>query len=143
MGLLCSVALYAAAPDTAVADAARAGDRAAVQKLLRDGADVNLAQGDGMSALHWAAVNGDLALADVLLQGGAIVTSRTRLGGYTPLALAAEAGHGAVVAALIKAGADVNAADTSGTTVLMLAASSGDVKTIRMLVDHGADVHGA
>ena len=46
-------------PRRAVADAARAGDRAAVDKLLRAGADVNAPHGDGMTALHWAAMKGD------------------------------------------------------------------------------------
>src|SRR6476659_9151120 len=105
VGLLCSIALYAAAPSTPIADAARARDRDAVQKLLRGGADVNAAQGDGMTALHWAALNGDVELSEILLRAGATVAARTRLGGYTALALAAEAGHGAAVAALLKAGA--------------------------------------
>jgi uncharacterized protein len=140
VGLLCSVVVYAAAVTTPVADAARAGDRAAVQRLLRDGADVNAAHGDGMTALHWAALNGDVALTSMLLHGGANVMSRTRLGAYTPLALAAEAGHGPVVAALVDAGADVNATDSSGTTVLMLAAASGDAEAISVLADHGAKV---
>ncbi len=94
-----------------------------------------------MTALHWAALKGDIELTDMLLHGGGNVMSRTRLGGYTPLSLAAEAGHGAVAAALINASADVNAVDTSRTTVLMLAAASGDEGTIRVLLDHGADVH--
>ncbi|NNF25803.1 MAG: ankyrin repeat domain-containing protein, partial [Gemmatimonadetes bacterium] len=45
--------------DAPVADAAERGDLEAVRALLRDGADVNASQGDGMSALHWAAMNGD------------------------------------------------------------------------------------
>ncbi len=58
----------AAAPgDTRLADAARQNDRAAVQALLKQGADVNAAQADGMTALHWAAMNGDVALAQMLL----------------------------------------------------------------------------
>jgi ankyrin repeat protein len=93
-----------------------------------------------MSALHWAAMNGDGELVDMLLHAGSSVVARTRLGGYTPLALAAEAGHGAVVSALIKAGADVKATDSSGTTVLMLASASGDVASIRALLEGGADV---
>jgi ankyrin repeat protein len=137
--LLLSVAIGAA--DTRVADAARGGDRAEVRNLLRDGADVNAPHGDGMTALHWAAMNGDAEMTDLLLHAGASLVSRTRLGRYSPLALAAEAGHGAVVTALIKAGADVNVIDTSGTTVLMLAAASGDVETVRVLADGGADVH--
>jgi ankyrin repeat protein len=142
-GALAAVILWCVAlgANTPVADAARAGDRAAVRRLLQEGADVNAPQGDGMTALHWAATNGDLELADLLLRDGASHASRTRLGGYTPLSLAAEAGHGPVAAALVKAGADVNAADTSGTTALMLAAASGDVEAIRVLLDGGADVH--
>src|SRR5688572_7528358 len=87
-GLLCSVALYATGPGSPVADAAQAGDRAAVQKLVRAGADVNAAQGDGMTALHWAAMNGDLELTAMVLRAGATLVPRTRLGAYTPLALA-------------------------------------------------------
>ena len=46
-----------------VADAAMKRDKDAVRALLKDGADVNAAQGDGMTALHWAALNGDVELA--------------------------------------------------------------------------------
>ena len=49
-----------------VADAAQRGDVDAVRALLREGADVNAAQGDGMTALHWAAHSGDVELAAVL-----------------------------------------------------------------------------
>ena len=45
-----------------VADAAMRGDVAAVATLLQQGADVNAAQGDGMTALHWAAERGDREL---------------------------------------------------------------------------------
>ena len=62
-----------------VADAAARGDKATVQKLLKDGADVNAAQGDGMSALHWAADRGDAELAEILIYAGANVTATTRI----------------------------------------------------------------
>ena len=48
-----------------VADAAMRGDIEAVRSLLRSGADVNAAQGDGMTALHWAARLGQRELAEV------------------------------------------------------------------------------
>ena len=77
-----------AAP-TPVADAARARrQRRRCEALLKQGADVNAAQGDGMTALHWAAMNGDAELAQMLLYAGANVKATTRLGGYTPLILA-------------------------------------------------------
>ena len=55
----CMSALLGAAPTgSPVADAAMKGDLAAVKALLKEGADVNAARGDGMSALHWAAERG-------------------------------------------------------------------------------------
>ena len=64
-------AFVQAAPATApVADAAMAKDRDAVRRLLREGADVNSAQGDGMTALHWAALNDDAELVSTLLYAG-------------------------------------------------------------------------
>ena len=92
--------LSAAAP-APVADAAMSRDREAVKTLLKSGADVNAAQGDGMTALHWAARNGDAELAQMLLFAGANVKATTRLGGYTPLMMAAEQGHATVIAALL------------------------------------------
>ena len=61
IAVLClSIALAAAPEDAApVAAAAMRQDPAAVRALLKDGKDVNAAQGDGMTALHWAAMHGD------------------------------------------------------------------------------------
>ncbi|HUE90175.1 MAG TPA: ankyrin repeat domain-containing protein [Vicinamibacterales bacterium] len=146
---ICAIALLTCAfstplhaqAQTPVADAALAGDLAGVRKLLREGADVNTAQGDGMTALHWAAMNGSRELADVLLHAGAHVTAATRLGASTPLLLAAENGNGAVVVALLAAGADPAVADLTGTTALMLAASAGQIDAIRALIAQGAEVN--
>src|SRR5687768_17273239 len=57
----------AARTRSAVADAAMKGDRDAVRTLLQQGADVNAPQGDGMSALHWAADRGDAEMTAMLL----------------------------------------------------------------------------
>src|SRR5690349_21375170 len=89
-----------------VADAAMNRDRATVRTLLTSGEDVNAAQGDGMTALHWAARHGDAELVSMLLAAGANVRATTRLGGYTPLLMAAELGHASSIEALIAAGAD-------------------------------------
>ena len=63
-----AVAGVGAAPTT-VAEAAKTGDREAVRQMLRSGADVNSVQGDGMTALHWAASRGDGELTALLLTG--------------------------------------------------------------------------
>lgn len=133
-------ALVAAAGTSPVADAVMKRDKDAVRTLLKDGADVNAAQGDGMTALHWAARSGDIELAQMLLYAGANVKATTRLGAYSPLMMAAEQGHASVIAALLSAGADVKAANAVGTTPLMLAALSGDAKSVTMLVENGAEV---
>jgi ankyrin repeat protein len=122
-----------------VPDAAMNGDREAVRALLQKGADVNAAQGDGVTALHWAATRGDADLATMLLVAGANVRAATRFGGYMPLHVAAERGYAPVVTALVKAGADANAVTARGTTALMLAASAGDTAALTALLDAGAE----
>jgi ankyrin repeat protein len=131
-----------AAPDTAtVAAAAQARDAAAVRALLKRGADVNAAQGDGMTALHWAALNGDRELASMLLYAGANGRALTRLGGFTPLHLAAQSGADGVIEQLLGAGSDANLRTSTGATTLMLAAASGSTKAVDLLIARGVDVN--
>jgi ankyrin repeat protein len=123
----------------AVADAAMQGDLAKVRALLAQQSDVNVAQGDGMTALHWAADRGDVAMTALLLRSGAKLTGTTRNGGYTPLHVAARAGHGAVVQALLAAGADVKTLTATGATAMHLAASAGDAVSVNALLAKKAD----
>jgi ankyrin repeat protein len=123
----------------AVADAAMQGDMAKVRTLLAQQSDVNVAQGDGMTALHWAADRGDVAMTALLLRSGAKLTGTTRNGGYTPLHVAARAGHGAVVQALLAAGADVKTLTATGATAMHLAASAGDAVSVNALLAKKAD----
>src|SRR5215210_4038871 len=134
VGALClSAVLYA--EDSLVADAAMKGDKDAVRTLLKSGGDVNAAQGDGMTALHWAAIKGDAEMAQMLVYAGANVKATTRLGGYSPLILAAREGHAGVIATLLAAGADSKAATSTGTTALMLAAASGNGRAVTQLIE--------
>ena len=137
--LALSIAVHAG--DASVADAAMAGDRATVVTLLKQGGDVNAAQGDGVTALHWAAKLGDSEMAKTLIVAGGNVRAVTRFGAYAPLHLAAERGATDVVATLIKAGADVNGRTSTGATPLMFAAAAGDTKAIALLADAGADIN--
>src|SRR3954469_12143124 len=124
-----------------VADAASRGDIAAVRALLKQAADASAAQGDGMTALHWAAQRNDAELTSVLLTAGANLRATTRLGAYTPLHLASEAGASAVIKALVAAGADVNARTTTGATPVMLAAASGSADAVNVLLELSADAN--
>jgi ankyrin repeat protein len=138
--LALTLLLTAPVGDTRVADAAQRDDVAAVRSLLREGADVNAAQADGMTALHWAARNADPGLVGVLAYAGANLEATTRLGGYTALHLAARQGHEGVVRALLEAGSQVDARTGTGATALHLAAAAGSSAAIGELLDHGADV---
>jgi ankyrin repeat protein len=142
MGTLVLLLTAAAVPsDSPVADAAARRDLDAVRSLVARGADVNAAQGDGMTALHWAAVNGDTEIADVLLRAGANTGAFTRNGAYRPLHLASRYGHAGVVRSLLEAGADPNARTTTASAApLHLAAASGNADAVSALLDHGAEV---
>jgi len=141
LGALTLTALLSAAVSAPVADAAMEGNTNAVRALLKQAADVNAAQGDGMTALHWAAMKNDAELTQTLLFAGANVKATTRIGSYTPLILAAKNGSAAVMPALLKAGADLNTRTSNGTTPLMFAAASGNTDAVKILIDGGADLN--
>lgn len=130
----------ARAAESPVADAAMRGEWTTVRALLEQGADVNAAQGDGMTALHWAARHGHLATANMLLHAGGNLRATTRLGGYTPLLLASQMGHDELIGVLITAGADPNGATSNGATALMLASASGRAGAVKALLDAGARI---
>jgi ankyrin repeat protein len=141
IGALCVTTLTHAAGPTSVVQAAMQGNKESVRALLKDGADVNSTEGDGMTALHWAVVKDDAELARMLLYAGANIRATTRLGGYTPLLMASRNGSATMIDALVKGGADTNEATTNGTTALMLAAASGKSDAVKLLLDDGADLN--
>jgi len=131
------------AADSPLLDATKRGDEAAVRSLLAEGADPNVAQGDGLTALHLAAQAGNLEIAELLLVGGAKVEAQTRIGGYTALHVASQGAHGAVVSVLLAAGANTGAVTTTtGVTPLHLAAKAMDGEdAVKALLEHGAPVN--
>ena len=128
--------------DSLVADAAMVEDIERMTQLLQQGEDVNTAQGDGMTAIHWAAENGNGVIADMVIAAGANLDAITRMGGYSALHLASSNGAAEVVSALLAAGSDVMAETTTGAvTPLHFAAASGDADVINRLVKAGAEVN--
>lgn len=135
--VLCCAGVLCGA-DSRVADAVRA--RAPIDALVKQKADVNGAQVDGTTALHWAAQHEDVAAVRALLAAGADAKAKNRYG-LTPLSLAATNGNGPIVELLIKAGADPNAAAPGGETPLMTAARTGKLDAVKALLRGGANVN--
>jgi ankyrin repeat protein len=139
LSLVVGSTVVAEAARPPLVDAAKKGDRAALGALLRDKADVNAADADGTTALHWASHHDDLDSAQLLLRGGANVNAANDLGA-TPLWIACENGSAAMVRTLLQAGADPNRALLRGETPLMVAARSGSAGVVEQLLAKGAGV---
>jgi uncharacterized protein len=123
-----------------LADATEKKDHAKIAALLKQGADVNAAQVDGMTALHWAAYHDDVSLATQLLKAGASARAANRYD-VTPLSLACTNGNAEIVALLLEAGADANTKSRGGETVLMTAARTGKPGPVKALLSRGAEVN--
>jgi uncharacterized protein len=136
--LVVSAAEVTAAPVPLI-DAIKAADKGAVRLLLEKRADVNAAEPDGTTALHWAARTNDVQTAEALIRAGANVKAVNRYG-ITPLYLACTTGNAALIEILLKAGADPNTALPEGETALMTAARSGATGGVNILLARGADI---
>lgn len=126
--------------DSLLADAAEKSDRAAIRTLLKQRADVNAAQPDGMTALHWAAYRDDFETARALVEAKADV-GLTNHYGVTPLSLACQNGSAAIVELLLANGADPNTTLRGGETALMTAARTGKPGPVAALLKRKADVN--
>jgi hypothetical protein len=93
--------------------------------LLRAGADLNLADRNGVTPLHFACVAGNIAYVKFLLDNGANPNSRTVLDERIPSVFAAAYGHAEIVKLLIDNGADLDATDYTGTSTRDIIKSPG------------------
>ena len=128
------------AADAPLASAAERGDRAEIRRLIEGHADVNGAQPDGMTALHWAAHRDDLEGATLLVAAKADAKATNRFG-VTPLSMACTNGNRAMVELLLEAGADPDTRLRGGETALMTAARTGTIGPVKALIARGADVN--
>jgi uncharacterized protein len=145
---------------TPMAEAAILGRADLLETLLKAGADVESPNADGQTALMVVARTGRVDAARLLLKYGAKVNAVERWRGQTALMWAVAQKQPAMVAELVKAGADVNARSTvnnwerqvtaepraiyrpaGGLTPLLYAAREGCVECARLLVDGGAEIN--
>src|SRR5499427_7658977 len=121
-------------------DAVKSGDRTAALALLQQKVNVNSAEADGTTALHWAVQRDDLDLVERLIKAGANVNAKNDYGS-TPMSEAALNGNVPIIDRLLKAGADVESSNADGQTALMIIARSNKVEAAKLLLSRGANVN--
>ena len=116
---LLAVALVESASTSELADLIESGQHGAAVELIQQGVDVNEAQGDGTTPLHWAVYRNDVELVIRLLEGGANANAANAFGS-NPLGEAIKLGNVELVQLLLAADADPSASNSDGQTSLML-----------------------
>eukprot|EP00039_Didymoeca_costata_P002931 m.63924 g.63924 ORF g.63924 m.63924 type:complete len:414 (-) comp11612_c0_seq3:63-1304(-) len=125
---------------TELHDAAKEGNLAALQECIQKGEqDVNSGHGAMTTALHWAAWQGDVAVAEALVANKADINARNTYG-YTPIHWAAHRGNRAVLQCLLDNQADIDTVDSHGSTPLHWAATGNQVVCALTLLEAGADI---
>ncbi|MQA91432.1 MAG: hypothetical protein GEU90_14600 [Gemmatimonas sp.] len=119
-------------------EAAKDAEWEEVRSLVDGGADVNVREADGTTALHWASYWDRVDIADLLIDEGAEVNVANDLGA-TPLWPASLNASEEMVRRLLAAGADPNLGLLSGETPLMTASRSGGREVVLELLAKGAD----
>ncbi|OTA82501.1 hypothetical protein M434DRAFT_42330, partial [Hypoxylon sp. CO27-5] len=94
---------------------------------------LNWRDSKGRTGLHYAAMNGNLEAAEILLERGANTNRRTRAREWTALLIAADGGHDKFVRTLLEHGADPDALSDQGVKAITLAASRKHTKTVELL----------
>jgi len=138
--LFIAVSVIEAADDRRLVEATKRHDIEVTHALLVERVDVNVAEIDGTTALHWAVHHDDVDTVKRLLRAGALVNASNRYG-VKPLSIACLNGSGVIAEALLEAGADQNTSQPEGETVLMTAARSGSLSVVNLLIARGADVN--
>jgi len=120
--------------------AARWGRADAVERALANGIDVDALDDEGITALRWAAVEGQAPIVRLLVDAGADVDAADGQG-VTGLMMAARWGYQEIVAAVLDAGAEVDLMSSigPGRTALMYAAIAGRDEIVAVLLSAAAD----
>ncbi len=112
----------------------------ALEVLLKAGANLNMENQDGGTALMMAALNGPGKIVEMLIKNGADINNQNKAG-TTALMVASLKGNIEVARMLIEKDADINKQNEYGTTALIAAAESGSTAIVNLLIEKGADLN--
>ena len=135
-----SALCLAVTTDLRLIQAVKNNDLESVGRLLKERVDVNARQGDGSTALAWAAYEDNLAIADLLIRSGANVSAANE-DGATPLHLACTNRSAPDGRAAGGCRSEYECRLSNGETVLMSCARAGEARTVKALLAHGASVN--
>ncbi len=108
--------------------------------LLSNGADVNSRSKGDLTPLHWAIINQQSEMVDLLLKHKADVQA-TDIMGATPLFRAASGKDKSIIEKLLESGADISTHDQDGSTLLHEAASQGHREIVELFLAKRADIN--
>ncbi|MET4731115.1 ankyrin repeat protein [Lysobacter enzymogenes] len=121
--------------------AIRSGSRSGFDALLAAGADYRRHDESGNTALHTAAESSSDYFLEHLLKAGADVNTPNAVNHAPPLFSALKARRKDNIVRLLRAGADLRAADRQGGTPLLIAAQINDTASVLAFLKAGADPH--
>ncbi|KAG7388808.1 Leucine-rich repeat serine/threonine-protein kinase 2 [Phytophthora boehmeriae] len=119
-------------------EAARVGDLALVNELVQGGADIDVQDEIGNTALIMAAWEGHMDVAKYLVEQDADKEAKNNFGN-TAMIMAAWNSHSDIVRFLHVEGADKETKGYLGNTALLVAAERGHLEVVKYLVEHDAD----
>jgi len=138
--LICLSPLGDAGAEPQLIESVTNRDTEALRALVAQGADVNVLQPRGATALHWAAHCDDRPTAELMRPSGARVNVANSHG-IAPLGFACENGNAPMAERLLHAGADINAGNNAGEAAFHGAAYRGNEPGVQYLADQGAAVN--
>lgn len=110
-----------------------------VNLLLQNGANINVTNKSGLSALELAALGGQLEILKILISQKAELYNSTT--GLSVIHSAAVSNNPLVLTEILKYNLDINSTDKEGWTPLLAAVSTGLIENVKILLDAGADVN--
>ena len=126
-------------PNERLLDAAANGNLTGVRSALENGANINVQNNRGATALMYAAGrSGNLEIVRYLVERGADLNLRNNDGGWTALHIAFDWNRTAIARYLIDSGINVNARGSNGKSALNMAYEKGEMELYDYLIAHGA-----